>query len=221
LYLRAWVDDVERVSADWLAWVRQRIAAQEWSLIEQFRSMIWALRGHGLWDEANRLAQATWDMLGNSQGEEAEQARTPWGWERFNPVGAIQKKDWATAETISRRVGGPWAIVIAAAQGAPTPPEVVQAVEQHGIESVDEYGLFGWYLLARQAAFAGEAEKAFAALEKSLAYWANGPYFYVNIWEQDRCWDGLRDQPEYKRLFAEKRRQIGPIYGMLHYFPGW
>lgn len=229
LYLRAWVDDPERVSADWLVWVSERIAAGEWALLEQFRSVLFGLRGHGLWDEANRMAQATWELLGQSHADGSEKARIPWNWERFNPVGAIQTKDWETAEALSRRElqecglrqGGPWAIVIAAARGVPTPPELVQAAQQHGIDSVDEYGLFGWYLLARQAAFAGEAEKAFAALERSLAYWANSPYFYVNIWEKDACWDGLRDQPEYKRLFAEKRRQIGPISGMLHYFPGW
>jgi len=111
--------------------------------------------------------------------------------------------------------------VIAAAQGIQTPPELVLSTEQHGIDSVDEYGLFGWYLVARQAAFAGQSAKAFEALSKSLAYWANSPYYYVKTWEKDACWDGLSDQVEFKHLFAEKRRQIGPIYGMLHYFPGW
>jgi hypothetical protein len=229
LYLRAWVDDAGSVSAGWLAWVRERIAAGEWSLLEQFRSVLFGLRGRGLWDEANRLAQATWELLGASAVEGAEQARTPWKWERFNPVGAIQVKDWQTAEAISRRElqecglrqGGPWAIIIAAGRGGPTPPELVQTLEQHGIDSVDEYGLFGWYLVAREAAFARDAGKAFAALEKSLAYWANSPYFYIDIWEHDACWDGLRDRSEFKRLFAAKRRRIGPIYGMLHYFPGW
>jgi hypothetical protein len=209
--------------------VADRIVAQAWSLLGQFRSILSGLRGRGLWEKANRLAQAAWELLGRSEAEGAAQARIPWDWERFNPVGAIQAKDWATANALSRRElrecglrqGGPWAITIAAAQGIPTPPELVQAAQQQGIASVDEYGLFGWYLLARQAAFAGEAGKAFDALEKSLGYWANSPYFYVDIWEQDHCWDGLRDQAAFKRLFAEKRRQIGPIYGMLHYFPGW
>jgi len=229
LLLRAWVDDPEDMLGNWLDWVSERIAAGEWPLLEQYRCVLFGLRGRGLWDEANRMAQDTWELLGNSTAAGVEQARTPWNWERFNPVGAIQAKDWEMAEELSRRElqecglrqGGPWAIVIAAARGKPTPPELVQAVEQQGIDSVDEYGLFGWYLLARQAAYAGDAGKAFDALAKSLSYWANSPYFYIKIWEQDLCWDSLREHAEFKRLFAEKRRQIGPIYGMLHYFPGW
>jgi RNA polymerase sigma factor (sigma-70 family) len=229
LYLRAWLDDPVQMQADWLEWVKARCAAGEWNLLGQYRVVSWALRGRGLWDEANRLVQATWELLGEYKTEGAEQARVPWDWDRFNPVGFIQAKDWEKAEAISRlerqecglRQGGPLAIVIAAGSGSPTPPELVKSVEEHGIDSVDEYGLFGWYLVAREAAFAGDAGKAFAALEKSLSYWANSPYFYVDIFEGDPCWDGLRGQAEFKLLFAEKRRQIGPIYGMLHYFPGW
>ena len=210
-------------------WVRERIAAGEWKLLEQFRCTSWGLRGRGEWEQANHLAQATWELLGDCKIDGAEQARVPWNWERFNPVGAIQARDWQTAEGLSRRElqecglrqGGPWAIVIAAARNGPTPPDLVHSVNEHGIDSVDEYGLFGWYLLAREAAFAGDASKALEALEKSLSYWANSPYFYTQIWEQDACWDSLRSDAEFKRIFAEKRQQVGPIYGQLHYFPGW
>ena len=229
LYLRAWVEDPERVLADWLDWARERITAGEWSLLEQFRCVLFGLRGRGMWDEANRMAQATWELLGDCKVGGADQARVPWNWERFNPVGAIQAKDWQAAEGLSQRElqecglrqGGPWAIVIAAARNGPTPPDLVHSVNEHGVESVDEYGLFGWYLLAREAAFAGDASKALEALEKSLSYWANSPYFYTQIWEQDACWDSLRSDAEFKRIFAEKRQQVGPIYGQLHYFPGW
>jgi len=31
----------------------------------------------------------------------------------------------------------------------------------------------------------------------------------------------LRDHPEFKLAFTEKRGRIGPIYGQLHYVPGW
>ena len=58
-----------------------------------------------------------------------------------------------------RRKGYPAAgndmIIAAAAQGEPAPPEVVQALKEGGIEAVDEYGLFGWYLRARVALAAG------------------------------------------------------------------
>jgi hypothetical protein len=40
-------------------------------------------------------------------------------------------------------------------------------------------------------------------------------------WENDSRWGSLREHPEFKRAFEEKRQRIGPIYGQLHYFPGW
>ena len=43
----------------------------------------------------------------------------------------------------------------------------------------------------------------------------------MNLWENDAYWGDLLDHPERKRLFEEKRQRIGPIYGELHYFPGW
>ena len=230
LCLRAWVDDPQPVIAGWLEWVQARVAAGEWQQLEQIRlSILGALRRRGFWAEANQLAQATWKLLRDSSAPEAEKARIPWNWERFNPLGAIQSQTWEAAEQISRQemqerglqAAGPWTIVIAAGRGAPTPSDLVGAVEQNGIKSVDEYGLFGWYLVAREAAAAGEEVKAFDALRKSLAYWANPPFGYDKIWENDLRWGNLRELPEFKLAFAEKRGRIGPIYGQLHYFPGW
>jgi RNA polymerase sigma factor (sigma-70 family) len=230
LCLRAWVDEPQAVVAGWLEWVLIQIAAGEWQHLEQSRlSILGALRKRGFWAEANQLAQATWARLRDSSAPGAEKASIPWDWERFNPLGAIQSQAWEAAEQLSRQemlerglqAGGPWAIVIAAGSGAPTPAALVQAVEENGIQSVDEYGLFGWYLVAREAAAAGDEGKAFDALGKSLAYWSNPPYGYDKIWEKDPRWGNLRLHPQFKRIFAEKRQRIGPIYGQLHYFPGW
>jgi len=230
LCLRAWVDDPQPVIAGWLEWVQARVAAGEWQQLEQIRlSILGALRRRGFWAEANQLAQSIWKLLSDSTVPEAEKARIPWDWERFNPLGAIQSQAWEAAEQISRQeiqerglqAAGPWAVVIAAGSGTQTPPELVKAVEQNGIKSVDEYGLFGWYLIAREAAAAGEEVKAFDALRKSLAYWANPPFGYDKIWENDLRWGNLREHPEFKLAFTEKRGRIGPIYGQLHYFPGW
>jgi RNA polymerase sigma factor (sigma-70 family) len=230
LCLDAWIDPPQQALANWLAWTQERIAAGEWQELEKIRlTVLGALRKRGFWAEANQLAQATWELLQESSAPGVEVSRLPWDWERFNPWGAIQSQTWEAAEAISRQerqarglqAAGPWAIVIAAGTGAPTPPELVQSVEQNGISSVDEYGLFGWYLLAREAAVAGDEAKAFAALRKTLDYWSNAPYGYDKIWEKDTCWGGLREHPEFKRLFEEKRQRIGPIHGQLHYFPGW
>ena len=230
LCLRAWVDEPQMVVERWLEWAQERINLGEWERLEQLRLMILGtLRNRGCWAEANGLAQAIWERVGESTTPEAGKARIPWDWERFNPLGFIQSQDWEAAEVISQRelkergpqAGGSWAILIAAGQGIPTPPELVQAVEKVGIQSVDEYGLFGWYLVAREAAAAGEEAKAFEALCKALSYWSNSPYGYDVIWEKDSRWGNLRDHPKFKRAFAEKRERIGPIYGQLHYFPGW
>ena len=230
LCLQSWLDEPQTAVAAWLEWAQAQIAACDYPNLELARmAALIALRGRGLWVEANQLAQAIWEMLKALAAPEAEKARIPWNWERFNPVGFIESQDWAAATKLScqelqergLQAGGAWAIVIAAGSGAPTPPELVQAVAQGGIESVDEYGLFGWYLVAREAAAAGDAARAFEALEKSLAYWANAPYWYVKLWENDLRWGALRQHPEFKRLFAEKRQRIGPVHGQLHYFPSW
>ncbi len=89
------------------------------------------------------------------------------------------------------------------------------------MESIDPYGLFGWYMVAREAAVAGDDHKAFDALQRSLAYWSNPPYVCLDVWEQDTRWGSLRDRPEFKKLFMEKRHRIGPVHGILHYFPDW
>ena len=111
--------------------------------------------------------------------------------------------------------------MVLAGSGSPTPPEFVQVLAEKGVSGVDEYGMFGWYLVAREAAAHGDPATAFDALRKALAYWSNSPYFITDIWENDTYWGILRDRPEFKKAFAECRQRIGPIYGLLHYFPGW
>jgi RNA polymerase sigma factor (sigma-70 family) len=230
LALRTWVDDPELVRANWMAWVQARIAAKEWPLLEKFRfPMLRGFRARGLWREANQLAGKIWEMLGDVHADDAEKVRTPWDWERFNPWMAIADQDWAAAQDLARQeiaargvqgaVGS--AAIAFAGNGAPTPPEIMQAIAQDGVSGVDEYGMFGWYLVAREAAAAGDSAKAFDALRKSLAYWSNSPYWGTNIWEKDPSWGELRNHPEFQRTFDERRQRIGPIYGLLHYFPGW
>ncbi|HEX2924129.1 MAG TPA: sigma-70 family RNA polymerase sigma factor [Chloroflexota bacterium] len=230
LSMRNWVDDPDEVETRWLDWVRDRIAAGDYALLEAYRhAILTGPRARGNWQAADRLARATWELLGQAKTDEAEKHRVYWSWELSNPMFAVEAKDWETAERLARRrieesgmQAGAWAeILIAAARGLPTPRDLVQSVEEGGVASVDEYGMYGWYLVAREAAAAGDEAKAFDALRKALSYWSNPPYSMMGIWENDPYWGELRSRPEFKAAFDERRRRIGPVYGQLHYFPGW
>ena len=59
------------------------------------------------------------------------------------------------------------------------------------------------------------------AMQRVLSYWKNPPLMHIDVWENDSFWGFLQDSPKRKHLFDEKRRSIGPIYGLLHYFPDW
>lgn len=228
LSLREWIDDPAEVIASWLCWVQARADAGEWRLLECFRfHILRGLRARNRWDEANQLADEIWQLVGKFDSPEAAKARTPWDWERFNPFGAIEGKDWAAAQKIVQRElkergvqAGGWAILVAAGNRAPA-PVVMQTVERDGVEGVCDYGMFGWYLIAREAAAAGETAKAFDALRKALAYWTNPPFSTANIFEEDVYWGELRHHPEFRQAFEDRRQRIGPVYGQLHYFPGW
>ena len=114
-----------------------------------------------------------------------------------------------------------WAAIFAGGSGTPTPPEIIQALEENGVDKVDEYGMFGWYILAREAGHAGDLPKAFDALRRALSYWSNKPYWISDLWENDAYWGTLRDHSEFKHAFEQRRKRIGTVYGWLHYFPGW
>lgn len=114
-----------------------------------------------------------------------------------------------------------WAAIVAGGSGSPTPPEVVHALQQYGVSQVDEYGMFGWYIIAREAAHAGEIIKAFDALGKALSYWSNPPFWISNLWEKDTYWGSLRENQKFRQAFNERRQRIGTIHGQIHYFPGW
>lgn len=229
LCIRNWVDDPETVRNEWLRWVEERIARGEYTMLEIHRTSIASgLRARGRAEDAEQLWRATWSLLGQAHAQEADKYRPYWACGISNPMDAIEAEDWdAAVEIVRRRIveqgiqeGWP-AIVIAAARGVPTPPELVQAVEQNGVASVDSYGMYGWHLVAREAAAAGDEATAFNALRKALSYWSNPPYASMDYCENDAYWGELRNHPEFKAAFDEKRRRIGPVYGQLHYFPGW
>ena len=83
------------------------------------------------------------------------------------------------------------------------------------------YGLWGRYIVAREAATEGKAEESFAALRRASQYWSNPPLGPVNECEHDTRWGALRDHPESKRMLNERRQRVGPVYGEIWYFPGW
>jgi RNA polymerase sigma factor (sigma-70 family) len=230
LAIRGWIEPVETVTAAWQSWAEACISSGNFALLGKYRLvMLGTLRTRGFWQEANQLAWRIWEMLGNVQSSEAQSARVSWDWERFNPVPAINNKNWQAAlelvraEIDERGVQGAvgWAAIVAGGSGSPTPSEIVQALHQNGVSQVDEYGMFGWYIIAREAAHSGDKTNAFEALKKALSYWSNPPYWISDLWEKDTYWGPLRDDQEFRHAFDKRRNQIGTIYGWLHYFPGW
>ena len=115
----------------------------------------------------------------------------------------------------------PGVVTLNAVKGDASLAEMVRLVKEKGIKAVDNYGMFGWYLIAREEAAAGNEAKAFEALRMAMSYWSNPPLWNVNIWQQDKRWGDLQGHPEFNRIFDEKRNGIGPVFGTLHYFPGW
>lgn len=230
LAIQSGLEPPETITAQWLEWAQACIAAEDLSMIGKYRgAMLYPLRGRGYWKEANWLAAQVWELLGKVPSQVAREAQSAWDWERFNPVVAINTQDWPAAlalvqeEKHARGVEGAvgWAAIVTGACGSPTPPEIAQALEARGVDAVDPYGMFGWYILAREAAHAGEPVIAFDALRKALSYWANKPYWISDLWEQDGYWGALRDDPRFLEAFNQRRQRIGVIYGHLHYFPGW
>jgi hypothetical protein len=230
LSLRNWIEEADVMIPICLEWVRGRIAADAFDTIERFRAKgLQGFRARGNWQAADRLALGIWELLGQSASPEAVRHRTYWSWELDNPAGAIEAEDWTAAEEIVRRnlarfgveAGSWWATMLAARRGLPSPPDVVEAVGRDGVVDIDAYGLWGWYLVAREAGAAGDTTRAFDALRTALSYWSNPPYALLDVCERDTYWGALRADPEFERIVAEKRARLGPVRGQLHYFPGW
>jgi hypothetical protein len=230
LCIRAWVEDLRHFLPGWLEWVQARLAGGELKMIGRFgQSVSMAFRATRRPDAFCEYGQTTWDLLKDNLGKETEAARYQWDQYRFPVWSYIEVGDLDTAEQLilrsedesSRLELETMLIDIAALRGEPSPPDLVRRANEGGVKAIDSYEMEGWYLVAREAAAAGDAEKAFDALRRALSRWANGPYWYSNMWENDAYWGDLLGHPERKRLFEEKRQRIGPIYGQLHYFPGW
>ena len=230
LCIRGWVEDPESVLRGWLDWVRARIAASQLAVMERCRYLVnTGLVARGAWRVAEQVARDTCELLHQAHSQEANKLCSDWAWVISHPYGVIEAGDWDEAERIARerieergmRDGG-WALILtAAARGVPTPLDVVHAVEREGVHGADDYGMYGWHMVAREFAAAGDEARAFEALRNALSYWMNPPYAHTEIWENDARWGELRNRPEFKAAFEEKRKRIGPVHGHLFYFPGW
>jgi len=231
LSIRAWIDDADALTADWLAWAKACVQAGDWSHLPWIQyQTTGALRGAGRPDGLIAWASAVRRWLTTVPGEDASQLYKGMRWSQYNGWAYLEAGDLDGAERVARQaieeagdyvVAGCFLVEVAIRRGRPTPPDVLQFIEENGIEAIDEYGMTGWYVTAREATTAGDLDKAFAALERAINYWSNPPFVFDRQWEQDAYWGDLRQHPEYKRIYREKRERIGPIYGELHYFPGW
>jgi RNA polymerase sigma factor (sigma-70 family) len=228
LSIRAWVDDAAALTADWLDWAKACAQAGEWKTLKAY-GVGPTLRALRRPNDLSAWARAARNWLETVPGPEAQSLHERLKWDEFNGWTYLESGDIDGAERIARKaieqegyqVFGCFLVDVAVSRGEPTPRDVVQFVKENGIEAIDEYGMEGWYIIAREAAAAGDEQKAFEALERALSYWSNSLLYDANLWENDACWGELREHPEYKRIYREKRERIGPIYGQLHYFPGW
>jgi hypothetical protein len=230
LAVKAWVVDFETFMADWLDWLRS-YADKDTIPGEKFvRNAIQnAFRPAKKHAEYHRWARETWQTIAEIGMQDLMGESSLWKWEQNNVWVHIEAGEYNEAERIIRnaiREEGykwhSWALIhIAIHRGSPTPTDLRDEYLKHGIDGVDDYGMDGTYLAARIAAESGSREDALKWLEKAISYWRNPPLMHLNLWENDPVWGAMIDLPERKRLFEVKRRSIGPIYGQLHYFPGW
>jgi len=222
--IRVWVDEEEAILTDWLKWVRESVTSAAWQDPGP---------AHGYYqvrnfDAAKRVAEATWDLLKSISdagltrldGFLLNQFRFPAGWYLYWN-GDAEKAERSAREAIAEGHETWWMYIadIAIHRGEPSPPELMESLAKRDPEdpSLD----YDRYHIAREAAARGDEGASFSNLERALACWYNPPLGMVDAWERDDRWGDLREHPEFKRLFAEKRKRIGPIYGSLWHFPGW
>ena len=221
--IRIWMDDEETIRADWLKWVKESTTGEVWQDLGPAHGYYQA----GDFGAARRVAQATWDLLkGESrpvpESEESmlNQFRFPAGWYLFR-YGDAERAERIAREAIAEGYETWWVNIadVAIHRGEPSPPKLMAYLMEKDPEdpSLD----YDRYHIAREAAARGDKETAFGNLERALMCWYNPPLWTVDVWERDVRWGELRDHPDFKRLFAEKRQRIGPIKGSLWHFPGW
>lgn|GEM_PF-6135108 len=151
-----------------------------------------------------------------------------WSVQRFNAASYILAGDLCAAEALAREAAAVghqyetcWLNDIAVRRGDPSPPELMREIAEKEPDSECVFGLDEWYHTAREAAAAGEQEKAFDGLRRACEYWCNPPLARLEVWEKDKRWGPLLDHPEFKLILDHRRRRIGPVHGELKYFPGW
>jgi len=223
LITRAWFDDIEAVSADWLAWVEERAATEAWSRkVWQLLAarMLLTLADADKLAERRELGVATAKLLGEAANEEANAISN---WVRVTalaPEVYLDAGDLETAETLARQVEEPhWLYDIAILRGEPSPPELMREIAEKGAEEATHGA---WYHVAREAAAAGDASTAFDALRRACTdCWWIEPTLRLTLWEDDSRWGALRETPEFKAIIAAKRERVGIAYGQLKYSPEW
>jgi hypothetical protein len=174
------------------------------------------------------MAEVVLGVLEGVDTRDATSAREWWSPARFPAWAYILSGDLETAERLAREAVDAgekeeyWRLNdIAIHRGEPSPPELMAEIAEKGPDGPDMWGGDAWYHVAREAAAAGDQASALEALRAACEYWRNPPLQHLTVWENDARWGALRDAPEFKGIIAEKRRRIGPVHGMLWYFPAW
>lgn len=226
---RVWIEAPDAVAADWLGWAREHTSPRErqefsLALTDLARSCIRA----GLLHELRRLATAACELVRHAPAPDFQHNDVCWSWRGWLVWSLIRAGDLEAAEQVAREgvaAGNAcevcWLNDIAIARGDPSPPALMQEIAAKGVEGSDCYDGDAWYHIAREAAAAGRREEAFGALQRACEEWRNAPLAAIELWEKDRRWGTLRQHQEFTRILNARRERIGPIHGLLHYFPGW
>ena len=231
LCMRVWLGDTSGPAADWNALVQEQTSGgNSGALQEPSYGFRHAFAETGRLCELQELAHTTWRILGESTDVGAKALRRWWDYVRFEGVASsyLWAGDQETAERIAREGvaaerGACWWVIndLAIVRGDASPPELMKKLSEDDPSTCESYAADGWYHIAREAAAAGNMEKAFHALRQACRPWVNPPFWHQKLWEKDTRWGKLRNHREFERILDERRQRIGPVYGELKYFPGW
>jgi len=226
-----WFETPERATAQWLDWLRECAAAADGQLLGDGAYAVFSNWRFAQPAEAKRqLADATDEALEAIDAAEAESLRGQLDDLRFIhlPGDYLRSGDNAAARALIEEgiasgytEGSHLLYELVIREGAPSPPELLERLSQVPEDEIEDVHYWGTYHLAREAAADGDSETAFGMLRRAAGLWCNGPLQYIQNWEQDTRWGSLLEHPEFKAILDERRKRIGPVHGMLHYFPGW
>jgi len=228
LMARAWFDEFGEVFPDWLAWVKQKADASDSAAVRAvIPRMFVTLERMEKLAERRILGLETAAILRTAADDAIVEFADHWvEVTAFAPEIYVQRADPDGAEHAAHgavAAGYPeeakWLYDVAIFRGDPSPRDLMQLIEEKGVDEAPHGAL---YHVAREAAAAGDEKKAFEFLQRACdECWWLCPNVRLRAWENDARWGKLRGHAEFSRIIEEKQRRVGPATGQLMYHPGW